>query len=138
MSVTVHDDTRNATTDATTARADGGTLTIYGGTRPASANDSPGAASALAVFDLDDPAYSASVEGEASLNGAPNETIAAAAGTAAWYRVSTSSGGTVFDGNCGLSNGGGTSLVLNTLQIEVDVPVTLLSGAYRSPAGSIS
>lgn len=121
----------DALDEAVNAGAGVGTIKIYTGSQPASANDVVGGATLLATFNLLDPAFSAASSGTCTLNGTPLSTTGAAAGTAGWFRCETSTPGTVFDGSVGTS---GQQLNLNTTTISVGVSVQITSGSITMPA----
>jgi hypothetical protein len=111
-----------------------GTLKIYTGSQPATADDSA-SGTILATFTLPATAFGASSAGTATLLGVPLSTTGTNAGTAGWFRVE--SGGTpakVFDGAVG-ATGSGAELELNTTTISVGVNVSITSGTFTMPAG---
>jgi hypothetical protein len=71
------------------------------------------------------PFASASAAGVLSIT-APAGTTGLAAGTATWFRVTTSVGTFVYDGSVGTT---GTDMILNTATISVGVALTLSSDA---------
>lgn len=108
---------RNAQLDAiTTAVGNAGKLAIYDGTRPATGGT---ATTKLAEFTLGTPFASAAAAAVLSPT-LPSNTTGLAAGTATWFRITTSGGTFVIDGSAGTS---GTDLVLNTATISVGVTV---------------
>lgn len=127
--------TQNAACDAMVDLVDGGaaagTIKIYTGSQPASANDAP-TGTLLATFTLNDPAFGAAAAGVADLDVSPALTTTGAAdGTAGWFRCESSTPATIFDGACGTS---GQQLNLNTLTISIGVNVEITSGTYTMPA----
>lgn len=136
MAIRLATATVNAKCDAAVDRIDGGpaagTIKIYTGTQPATANDSA-SGTLLATFTLADPAFSAASAGVATLLGTPRTTTGAAAGTAGWFRAADSTGATVFDGSITTSGGGG-QLILNTTTVSVGVQVEITGGSYTQPA----
>lgn len=128
--------TVNAKCDAAVDRLDGGpaagTVKVYSGSQPASANDAA-TGTLLATFTLADPAFSAASSGVATLLGTPRTTTGASAGTAGWFRAADSTGATVFDGSITVTGGGG-QLTLNTTTVSVGVAVELTGGSYTQPA----
>lgn len=128
--------TVNAKADAAVDRLDGGpaagTIKIYTGSQPASAND-PVTGTLLATFTLADPAFGSAAAGVATLAGTPLTTSAVAAGTAGWFRAADSTGASVFDGSV-TATGGGGQIQLNTTTLSVGVDVELTSGTYTQPA----
>lgn len=116
----------------TTAVGNAGKLRIYDGTRPAFDGT---ATTLLAEFTLGSPfAPSASAARPSVLSPTlPSAVTASAAGTATWYRVVTSAGVTVIDGDASASAG---DLQLNTTTIGsgVQVSVTGWTITHGTPA----
>ena len=94
---------QNAHADLEAQRTDAGpaagTVSIYTGSQPATANDAA-TGTLLVTITLNDPAYSAAASGVANLitTTVPSAT-AVAAGTPGWYRIKDSTGATVRDGS---------------------------------------
>lgn len=128
--------TRNAIADAAVDLIDGGTgagtVKIYSGAQPASANDAA-SGTLLATFTLADPAFGAAAAGVATAN-AVADTTGAADGTAGWFRAETSTPGTVLDGSV-TATGGGGDMELNTVTISTGVTVSLTSWTVTMPSG---
>lgn len=136
MAVRLATSTVNAKADAAVDLLDtgaaAGTIKIYTGTQPASANDAP-SGTLLTTFTLGDPAFGAAVAGVATLAGTPLTSSAVAAGTAGWFRAADSDGNSVFDGSVTATSGGG-QIELNTTSLSVGVDVELTTGTYTQPA----
>lgn len=130
MTVKLADDTRNAMVTARANLAASGTITIYSGSQPASA-DTAASGTALATFTLDSTPFTAASGGSADLADTPLETTASADGTAGWYRIAGSTSDPVEDGECGESSG---QLVLSTVTIVSGVQVSIQSGSISQPA----
>ena len=112
---------RNAQLDAiTTAVGNAGKLQIYDGTRPATGGT---ATVKLAEFTLGSP-FAPAASAAALSPTLPSGTTGITAGTATWFRITTSGGSFVLDGSAGT---GGTDLVLNTATISSGVNVTVSS-----------
>ena len=110
---------RNAQLDAiTTAVGSAGKLQIYDGTRPATGGT---ATTKLAEFTLGSP-FAAAASGGSLSPTLPANTTGLAAGTATWFRITTSGGTFVIDGSVGTS---GADLNLNTVTISVGVTVSV-------------
>lgn len=122
----------NAAVDLLDGGPGAGTIKIYTGTQPATANDSA-SGTLLATFTLGDPAFSAAATGVATLLGVPLATTGSSAGTAGWFRAADSTGATAFDGSITVTGGGG-QLELNTTTISVGVAVEITGGSYTQPA----
>lgn len=111
-----------------------GTIKIYSGTQPATADTALSGNTLLATFTLDDPAFGASSSGVVTLGGVPRTTTGAAAGTATFARCEDSDANKVFD--CDVTGtGGGGSLQLNTTTVSVGVNLSITSGTVTVPAG---
>lgn len=130
--------TRNALADTlddqVNAGAGAGTIKVYSGTQPATADTALSGNTLLATFTLDDPAFGAASSGVVTLAGTPRNTTGAAAGTATWARCETSAPATVFDCDVTGTGGGGT-IQLNTTTISVGVNLSITSGTVTMPAG---
>lgn len=128
---------RNAAADAVVDLLDGGTgagtIKIYTGTQPASAQDAV-SGTLLATITLTDPAFGAASTGVATLAGTPLSGTGVAAGTAGWARLADSAGATVLDGSV-TATGGGGQIELATTTISSGVTVQITSGTVTMPAG---
>jgi hypothetical protein len=110
---------RNAQLDQiTTAVGNAGKLQIYDGTRPATGGT---ATNKLAEFTLGTPFGPASSAGVLSPN-LPANTTGLLAGTATWFRITTSAGGFVIDGSVGTS---GQDLNVNTTTISIGLTLSV-------------
>jgi hypothetical protein len=129
--------TRNACCDSVVdlldAGSGAGTIKIYSGSQPASANDAP-TGTLLCTITLADPAFGAASTGVATLAGTPLSGTGVAAGTAGWARLADSAGATVMDGSV-TATGGGGQVELATTTISVGVTVQITSGTVTMPAG---
>lgn len=127
---------RNASTDSVVDLVDAGTgagtLKIYTGSQPASANDAA-TGTLLATVTFADPAFGASASGTAAATD-PAPVTGAATGTAGWFRVADSAGTTVFDGSV-TATGGGGDLTLSSTSISTGISVDLTAFSYTTPAG---
>lgn len=126
---------RNAGLDAIFDRADAGagagTIKVYTGSQPATA-DTAETGTLLATFTLTDPAFSAASGGVKDLDADPDlSTTAVATGTAGWARCEDSTGANVFDGAVATS---GAEFIINTTSITSGQTVTLTVGAITDPA----
>ena len=111
----------NAQMDAiTTAVGSAGKLRIYDGTRPAKGGT---ATTLLAEFTLGSPFAPGTPTGVLSPT-LPSAVTSSAAGTATWYRVVTSGGTFVIDGDASTSAG---DMQLNTTAIGSGVQVSVTS-----------
>jgi hypothetical protein len=125
---------RNRAADAITARANNGSLRIYGGTVPADANAALGGATLLAVLPLSATAFAAAVNGVASANAITADTSADATGTASFFRVFETDGTTtVFQGTVGTS---GAELNVSSVSFVLGGNVSVTSLTYTQAASS--
>lgn len=138
MAIRLATATRNALANAFVTQADSGTgaatVKIYTGTQPASANDAIGGATLLVTFTLSDPSFGAASAGAVTLAGTPKSASAVATGTAGWFRLETSTPGTVIDGSVTATGGGGDMTVDNT-SITSGQTVNLTGGTVTMPSG---
>lgn len=129
--------TRNAVLAAIIGRIDGdaggGTVKVYTGTRPATADTALSGNTLLLTFTFAASSFGAPSSGSATVAGLPLAAIGAAAGTAAWFRCADESGDTVFDGSCGAS-GSGADIELSTTTVSVGLAVNLTGGTLTQPA----
>lgn len=113
---------RNAMLDAiTSAIGASGLLRIYDGARPASGGSATTKLAELALSATSAPGASVGV---LTFSAISNDTSADASGTATWFRVTTSGGTFVIDGNVGTS---GSDLNLTTTTIVATQPVSVSS-----------
>jgi hypothetical protein len=122
----------NAAADAVVSLLDGGTITIYDGPQPPSANRDPAARSVrLVTLQLDRPAFKPAVAGEAVANPMMSAR-AVASGTPTWFRGSTADGANIWDGDVGVE-GSGADLELSAVMIPAGAEVLISSLTYRQP-----
>lgn len=113
---------RNAMLDEITAAAGSNALLrIYSGTRPATGGAATTLLAELTCGATFAPAASGAV---LTLNSITQDSSANANGTATWFRVVTSGGTFVFDGDVGTS---GSDLNLTTTTITLGQPVQVTS-----------
>lgn len=112
---------RNAQLDAITAQVgNAGLCAIYDGARPATGG---AATTKLAEFTMGAPFAPGAVAAVLSPT-LPSSTTGLAAGTATWFRISSSGGTQVIDGSAGTS---GTDMILDTAAISVGQPVSMVA-----------
>lgn len=126
---------RNAGLDAAFNLADAGsgpgTIKVYSGTQPATA-DTAETGTLLVTFTLADPAFEVAAGGVKDLDAAPDLTATAAAtGTAGWARCEDSTGANVFDGSVGTS---AADFIINSTSITAAQTVNLTLGSITDPA----
>jgi hypothetical protein len=113
---------RNARLDAVaTAVGASGLLRFYDGSRPATGGT---ATTLLAELTLNATFAAAASSGVLTLNAITSDSSANATGTATWFRIVTSGGTHVIDGNVGTS---GSDLNLNTTSIVSGAAVAVTS-----------
>lgn len=131
LSTTARNAAADAVVDLVDAGAGAGTLKIYSGSQPATANDTP-AGTLLATVTWADPAFGAASAGVATATD-PAAVTGVAAGTAGCFLVEDSAGNNVWDGTV-TATGGGGDLELATTTISVGVSVDITSFTYTQPA----
>jgi hypothetical protein len=113
---------RNAQLDAiTTAIGTSGLLRIYNGTRPATGGT---ATTLLAQLALSATAAAAASSGVLTFSAITNDSAADATGTATWFRITTSGGTAVIDGDVGTS---GSDLNFNTVSFVSGAVIAVTS-----------
>lgn len=105
----------------TTAIGNAGLINIYDGSRPATGGT---ATTLLAQLTGASPFAAGASSGVLTASAITGDTSANATGTASWFRITTSGGTFVMDGNCGTS---GSDLNLTSLSIVATEPVTITS-----------
>lgn len=124
---------RNAELDAlTTTIGNAALLRIYNGSRPADANTAVSGQTLLAELTCGTPFAGAASSGTLTANSITSDTDANAAGTASWYRLVTSGGTAVLDGDVGTS---GADLNLNTTSIAQHATVSVTSWTLTEANG---
>lgn len=123
----------NAVRDLIDAGAGPGTISIYSGAQPASANDAITGA-LLATLTFGDPSAGAAANGTSTANAITQDVSADATGIATHARIRDSVGNTVFDCDVTATGGGGT-IELNTVNIVVGGPVQITAFSWTAPAG---
>jgi hypothetical protein len=113
---------RNAQLDAiTTAIGSNGLLRIYNGSRPATGGT---ATTLLAQLALSATAAGAASSGVLTFSAITNDSSADATGTATWFRITTSGGTAVIDGDVGTS---GSDLNFNTVSFVSGAVIAVTS-----------
>ena len=118
---------RNNELDEITALIDAGTagsLKIYDGTRPTNADTAVGAQTLLAQLTMNVTSFPSAAAGAMTANAITDDSSANATGTASWFRIESSAGAAVVDGDVGTS---GSDLNLNTTAITSGVTVSVTS-----------
>ena len=122
---------RNLQADSLARAFDGGTLRLYTGSQPSSANDSPPGI-LLVTINLPTPAFGDASSGVAAKAG-EWVGVAVNSGNAGWFRM-VGSGGVSIDGAV-TETGGGGEMVLQTedAAVLIDESVTIASYTLTQP-----
>ena len=120
----------NTEADALATALNGGTLWLYDGSKPATANTAVVTQTCLATLALNATAAPAAVSGVLTFNSITSDTAANATGLASWFRVAKSDGTLMFDGTAGTAS---TDLVLNTASVTIGATVAITSMVYTVP-----
>lgn len=121
----------NTAVDALDAGSGPGTVKVYSGAQPATA-DTAASGTLLATIVLPDPAFPNASGGVATGND-PAPVAAIAAGVAAWFRAADSAGVTVHDGTV-TATGGGGQFELSTTTLVVGQLVDVTAYTWTEPA----
>jgi len=124
---------RNAAADAVCARCNGGTIKIYSGTRPATADTALSGNTLLATGTFSATAFGSASNGVATANSITKESSAPAGGTATFARMYTSGSAPVVDVSVGTS---GAELTINSTTIIVGLEVLFNACTYTQPDGT--
>ncbi len=108
-----------------------GTIKVYNGTQPTSANDAITTQTLLATLTFSDPCGTTS-SGTLTMSAITQDSAADATGTATWARIADSSGSTVFDVEVTVTGAGGT-LQFNTTSFVIGGPVLISSFTVTVP-----
>lgn len=121
----------NAEADALALLAVLGTIRLYDGTQPATADTTISGQNLLAELTFGAPAFGASVSGILTANPITLDSAADMSGDAAWFRVSqTGTDFPLWDGSVGVS---GCDMNLNSITITSGLPVTVSSFVHTIP-----
>lgn len=123
---------RNRAADAVCARANSGTLVIYSGSAPVSADAALSGNTVLASLPMASTAFGAAVAGVATAGAITTDSSADATGTATFFRVlETGASLVVFQGTVGTS---GAELNLSSVSIVATGTVSVSSLTYTQAA----
>jgi hypothetical protein len=109
-----------------------GTIKLYTGVQPASADTALSGNTLLGTLTFAKPSAPAAANGVLTYNPIVEDSSADATGTATWARIQDSAGNTVFDCDVGTS---GATLNLNTTSIVAGGPIRVSSFTVTIPAG---
>ncbi len=132
MALTLATVAANASANAIASLLDGGSVRIYDGTRPATANTAVTTQILLAEPTFASPAFATAVAGVATAHAITDEDDCPASGTAAWFRAVTSGGAAVFDGTVGTAD---TDCVLSNVAIVAHGTLSITSCTITAPLG---
>lgn len=116
-----------------------GTLRIYSGSKPATANLAP-TGTLLAAITLPADAFAAAASGAIAKSGTWQDTSADGTGTAGWFRLSAASDDLSLDGAFAridgtvTATGGGGDLTLDNTSIAAAQSVTISTFTITAPA----
>jgi hypothetical protein len=123
----------NAEAAAIGALCNGGTICLYTGTQPATADTAVTDQTKLATLTFAGTAVASTTDGVATFNAITKDSSADANGTPTWFRAWQSNGTTaVFDGTVGLS---GTDCVIDAIPITQGAEVSAVSMVYTANRG---
>lgn len=108
-----------------------GTIKVYNGTQPTTANDAITSQTLLATLTFSDPCGTTS-SGTLTMSAITQDSAADATGTATWARIADSTGATVFDVDVTVMGAGGT-LQFNTTNFVIGGPVLISSFTITVP-----
>lgn len=110
-----------------------GTIQIYDGAQPATADTAVTTQTLLAELPFSNPAFGNSdTSGVATAAAITNDSSANASGTATWARITDRDGNTVFD--CDVNTTGAT-INLNTINFTLGDTVSITSFTMTHPSG---
>ena len=110
----------------------GGTIKIYDGSQPSSANNPVGSQNLLVTLNLSAPAFGGPVNGMIPA-GTRAQRNASYTADATWARIQDLSGNTVWD--CDVTDDGSGTINLNTIRIVSGGPVVITSFTVAVPSG---
>jgi hypothetical protein len=111
-----------------------GTIKLYTGPQPASADAPADGQTLLATLTFEHPAAGAAIGGVTNFNAIAEDSDAPATGEARWARIADGNGRTVFDCDVTRPGEGGT-IEINTTDIVAGGPVRLRNFIITFPAG---
>jgi len=125
--------TRNAAANAQAALLNSGTIKLYSGTRPATADTALSGNTLLATGTFGATAFGSASGGVCTANAITQESNAPAGGVATFARLATSGAATVCDISVGTS---GAELNINSTTIVTGLIVTFNSCTLTQPDGT--
>jgi hypothetical protein len=119
--------TANAIADAVGALCDGGTVNLYDGAQPATADTAVTTQTLLATCTFASPAFLAAVAGVATAHAITQDASADADGTAAWFRILSATSDPVFDGSVGVGSGFDCNVATTTVIAAAAFPIASMT-----------
>jgi hypothetical protein len=119
----------NAEADAVCRLLDGGSLDLYDGSQPGSADSPITTQVRLSRMQFGSPAFFPASNGIAKANTMSADPAAEGTGTATWFRAVSADGRTVFDGSVGKSD---ADVIVNTADVVKNAIVSLASMSYTA------
>jgi hypothetical protein len=123
----------DAIADMCDAASAAGTIKIYDGTAPATADTAVTTQVLLATLTFSDPAFGAASNGVVTADTITDDSSADASGTATWARIEDSDGTNIMDVDVGTA---GATLVLNTTSIIAGAVVRVTGAVLTMPSGA--
>lgn len=121
----------NASAEAVGALCNSGTINIYDGTQPSTADTAVSSQTLLAVCTFGSTAFGSASAGAITANAITKDSSANATGTASWFRVLESDGSTtVFDGSVGTSD---ADCIVATTSVVSAAEFSITSMTYTQP-----
>lgn len=125
---------RNAAADQLTAKIDAGagsgTIKIYSGTQPATADTALSGNTLLGTLTFSKPSFGASANGTITANAIAQESNSPNTGVATFARIQDSNGNTVFDCDVGTAS---ATCIINTTSITAGGTVQCTSFTVTVP-----
>jgi hypothetical protein len=121
----------NAALNGLATNLNGGTVSVYTGTQPATPETALSGNTTLCTFTLPNPAFGGAAGGAITANAIAGVTLAAS-GTASWFRAYSSTPTAQVDGDCGTS---ATDMILNALFLVAGASISCTSWTVNMPVG---
>jgi hypothetical protein len=124
----------SAAADAVTRLLDGGTLRIYAGRQPASADAPVIDQTLLAELAFGRPAFGSALDGSAKANEIAPDMEANGGGKATWFRTVSATGAAIFDGTVGRQDEDEANLLMaGTTEVQPGSIVRITELTYTLP-----
>lgn len=132
MALSLNTGAQNAMCSALTALANGGTVQVRTGTKPATVGTAA-TGTLLGTLTLAATAFGSPTNGTATAGTITGDTSADATGTAGWFRVLSSTSTGVWDGTI-TATGGGGDLTLDSVSVVTGGAINVTSWTITVPA----